>query len=65
MVMGGDHLYAFCGPHNEIWFAISLLKVCVEEEKFMTQETFQQAMLEVPKLVKESNFFAENMPRYK
>lgn len=45
--------------------AISLLKFCVEEEKFMPQENFQQAMLEVPKLVNESNFFAENMPRYK
>lgn len=45
--------------------ALSLLKVCVEEEKFMTQENFQQAMLEVPRLVSESNFFAENMPRYK
>ena len=45
--------------------ATSLLKVCVEEEKFMTQENFQQAMLEVPKLVSETNFFAENMPRFK
>ncbi|MEH6996706.1 hypothetical protein V7075_29065 [Neobacillus drentensis] len=45
--------------------AISLLKFCVEEEKFMTQETFQQAMLEVPKLVNETNFFVENMPRFK
>ena len=45
--------------------ALSLLKVCVEEEKFMTQENFQQAMLEVPRLVSESNFFAKNMPRYK
>ena len=45
--------------------ALSLLKFCVEEEKFMTQESFQQAMLEVPKLVKETNFFAENMPRFK
>ncbi|MFP7297027.1 hypothetical protein [Neobacillus niacini] len=45
--------------------AIALLKFCVEEEKFMPQENFQQAMLELPKLVNESNFFAENMPRYK
>ncbi|NWQ42512.1 hypothetical protein MLOOGBEN_17560 [Bacillus sp. EB106-08-02-XG196] len=45
--------------------ALSLLKVCVEEEKFMTQENFQQAMLEVPKLVNETNFFVENMPRFK
>lgn len=45
--------------------ALSLLKVCVEEEKFMTQENFQQAMLEVPKLVNETNFLVENMPRFK
>jgi len=45
--------------------AISLLKLSIEEEKFMTQESFQQAMLEVPKLVKESNFFVQNMPRFK
>jgi hypothetical protein len=45
--------------------ALSILKFCVEEEKFITQESFQQAMLEVPKLVKETNFFAENMPRFK
>ena len=45
--------------------AISLLKLCIEEEKFMTHESFQQAMLEVPKLVKESNFFVQNMPRFK
>lgn len=45
--------------------AISLLKFCVEEEKFMTQENFQQAMLEVPKLVNETNFFVENMHRFK
>lgn len=45
--------------------AISLLKLCIEEEKFMTQESFQQAMVEFPKLVNESNFFVENMPRFK
>jgi hypothetical protein len=45
--------------------AISLLRFCVEEEKFMTQENFQQAMLEVSRLVNETNFFAENMPRFK
>ncbi|MDR7079313.1 hypothetical protein J2Y03_004371 [Neobacillus niacini] len=45
--------------------AISLLKLCIEEEKFMTHESFQQAMLEVPRLVKESNFFVQNMPRFK
>lgn len=45
--------------------AVSLLKFCVEEEKFMTHENFQQAMLEVPKLVNETNFFVENMPRFK
>jgi hypothetical protein len=45
--------------------ALSLLKHCIEEEKFLTQESFQKFMLEVPKQVHESNFIAENMHRFK
>ena len=45
--------------------AIAFLKHCIDEEKFVPQKTFHTLMLEVPRQVNESNFLAENMPRYK
>jgi hypothetical protein len=45
--------------------AIAFLKHCIDEEKFVPQETFHTLMLDVPRQVNESNFFAENMPRFK
>lgn len=45
--------------------AIAFLKHCIDEEKFVPQEDFHTLMLDVPRQVNESNFFAENMLRYK
>jgi hypothetical protein len=45
--------------------AKAFLKHCINEEKFVPQETFHTFMLDVPRQVNESNFLAENMPRYK
>lgn len=45
--------------------AIAFLKHCINEEKFVPQETFHTLMLDVPRQVNESNFLAENMPRFK
>lgn len=45
--------------------AIAFLKHCINEEKFVPQETFHTLMSDVPRQVNESNFFAENMPRFK
>jgi hypothetical protein len=45
--------------------AIAFLKHCIEEEKFVPQEAFHTLMLDVPRQVNESNFFAVNMPRFK
>ncbi|OLS40693.1 hypothetical protein [Bacillus sp. MRMR6] len=45
--------------------ARSFLTQCIEEEKFIPLESFQAIMVDVPRQVKESNFLAENMPRFK
>lgn len=45
--------------------AIAFLKHCIDEEEFVPQETFHALMLDIPRQVNESNFFAENMPRFK
>jgi hypothetical protein len=45
--------------------AIAFLKHCINEEKFVPQENFHTLMMDVPRQVNESNFFAENMPRFK
>jgi hypothetical protein len=45
--------------------AIAFLKHCIDEEKFVPQESFHRLMLDIPRQVNESNFLAENMPRYK
>ncbi|MFJ5762088.1 hypothetical protein ACIQAA_23795 [Neobacillus sp. NPDC093182] len=45
--------------------AKAFLKHCINEEKFVPQETFHTFMLDVPRQVNESNFLAENMPRFK
>jgi hypothetical protein len=45
--------------------AKAFLKQCIEEETFFPQETFHALMVDVPRQVNESNFLAENMPRFK
>jgi hypothetical protein len=45
--------------------ASAFLQQCIEEEKFASQESFHKLMVDVPRQVKESNFLAENMPRFK
>ncbi|PLS01902.1 hypothetical protein [Neobacillus cucumis] len=45
--------------------AISFLTQCIEEEQFFSQESFHSIMINVPKQVQDSNFIAENMPRFK
>jgi hypothetical protein len=45
--------------------AKAFLKHCINEEKLFPQETFHKIMLDVPRQVNESNFLAENMPRFK
>ncbi|MBU8919203.1 hypothetical protein BGM25_24475 [Bacillus sp. FJAT-29953] len=45
--------------------AISFLTECIEEEQFLSHESFQSIMANVPNQVKDSNFIAENMPRFK
>jgi hypothetical protein len=45
--------------------ARSILMQCIEEEKFIPKENFQAIMVDVPRKVKDSNFLAENMPRFK
>ena len=45
--------------------AISFLMRCIEEEEFFSHESFQSIMVNVPRQVKDSNFLAENMPRFK
>jgi hypothetical protein len=45
--------------------ARSILMQCIEEEKFLSKESFQAIMVEVPRKVNESNYLAENMPRFK
>lgn len=45
--------------------ARAFLKHCINEEKLIPQETFHKIMLDVPRQVNESNFLAENMPRFK
>lgn len=45
--------------------AIAFLMECIEEEKFLSHESFQSTLVNVPNQVKESNFIAENMPRFK
>jgi hypothetical protein len=44
--------------------AISFLAQCIEEEQFYPLEIFQSIMSDVPKQVQETNFLAENMPRF-
>lgn len=44
--------------------AISILAQCIEEENFFSVESFQSIMADVPKQVEETNFLAENMPRF-
>ncbi|MBS4215047.1 hypothetical protein [Neobacillus rhizophilus] len=45
--------------------AISFLTECIEEEQFLSHESFQSIMANVPNQVKDSNFIGENMPRFK
>ncbi|WP_284035524.1 hypothetical protein [Neobacillus sp. 114] len=45
--------------------AISFLTECIEEEQFLSHESFQSIMANVPNQVKDSNFIAENTPRFK
>ncbi|MEH7416920.1 hypothetical protein V7266_16665 [Neobacillus drentensis] len=45
--------------------AISFLTQCIEEEQFFSQESFQSIMVNVPRQVQDSNYLAENMPRFK
>ncbi|MBM7653492.1 hypothetical protein [Neobacillus cucumis] len=45
--------------------AISFLAQCIEEEQFFSQESFQSIMVNVPRQFQDSNFLAENMPKFK
>jgi hypothetical protein len=45
--------------------AISFLTQCIEEEQFFPEESFQSIMVNVPRQVQDSNFLAENMPKFK
>ncbi|WP_042454041.1 hypothetical protein [Neobacillus dielmonensis] len=45
--------------------SLSFLSECIEEEKFVSPESFQEILANVPTHVRESNFLAENMPRFK
>ena len=44
--------------------AISFFAQCIEEEQFFPLEIFHSLMVDVPKQVQETNFLAENMPRF-
>jgi hypothetical protein len=45
--------------------AISFLTQCIEEEKFLSHDSFQSIMVNVPRQVEDSNFIEENMPRFR
>jgi hypothetical protein len=56
----GNVTYQYAGTNT----AISFFMQCIEEEQFFPLEIFQSLMADVPKQVQETNFLAENMPRF-